>query len=79
MKFTVKHTFKHGYTTFEDKNSHDSDNLEGVTDNDVETWYHAGWVDIEGMEPGPEAKPISAELEVQNIKHKITSETVGVK
>jgi len=77
MKFTVKHEFKHGFNTYEVGNSHDSDNLDDVSDADVNMFYSAGWADIEGQEPGPEAKPIGAELEVQNVKHNVTAADVG--
>lgn len=76
MKFTVKHEFKHGYDTFEVDNKHDSDNFEGMSDEDVMVFYNAGWVDIEGKEPGPDPKPVGAELNVQNIKTAINSSEV---
>lgn len=76
MKFTVKHEFKHGHRTFEIDNSHDSDNIEDLSESDVERYYAAGWLDIEGRDPGPEAKPVGAELNVQNIKTEVKASEV---
>lgn len=66
MKFTVKNEFKSGYRTFEVGNSHDSSKMPDITEEDVQRWYRAGFVDIEGKEPGPEPNPQRVELVVQN-------------
>lgn len=73
MKFTVKHEFKAKGRVFEEKNTHNSDNLPDVTDGDVMRWRTAGWVDVDGEESGPDPVTGHAELEVDNLKlgHKV--------
>jgi len=49
MKFKVLETFKHGHATFEEGNTHDSEKL-GFTDELIEVFHGAGWVELEGRE-----------------------------
>jgi hypothetical protein len=78
MKFKVLHTFKHGFSTFEVGNSHDSAALD-VADAMVDMWYRAGWVEIEGKPPAPAIDPSRAvTLEVQNVKVGMSVQTPGV-
>ena len=80
MKFTVKHAFKSGFNTFENGNSHDSDNFPEMTESDLNRWYQAGFIDIDGYDPGPDAKPSgNPELEVQNHKVNIAMDDVAAK
>lgn len=69
MKFKVKNEFKSGYRSFEEGNNHDSGKMPDVSDEDVQRWYRAGFVDIEGEEPGPDLNPQRVELVV----HKATN------
>lgn len=63
MKFKVKVEggFKSPYGAFENGNFHDSAVL-GIPEADVERWYRAGFVDILGRDPGPEARPGHTEV-----------------
>lgn len=66
MKFKVKNEFRSGRRTFEVENNHDTSRMADVSDEDVQRWYRAGFVDIEGEEPGPDPNPQRVELVVQN-------------
>lgn len=67
MKFKVKNEFRGGRRTFETGNSHDSAKMADVSEEDVNRWYRAGFVDIEGQEPGPDLNPNRVELVVQGV------------
>lgn len=66
MKFNVKIDFKSNHRQYESGNTHDSERL-GVSDSQVMNWRQAGWVDVEGMEPGPEAVPGVAKVKPQEV------------
>lgn len=71
MKFTVKleKGFKTGkWGRFEHDNKHDSVVL-GIPDERVLIWREAGWVEVEGYEPGPEARPGARRIQPKDIKH----------
>lgn len=52
MKFTPKESFRHGYTTFETGNTYDSE-AQGLTEAELRAFHHAGWAEVEGMDPAP--------------------------
>ena len=56
MKFTVKMDFKTSRGQFETGNSHDSVKLD-IPDAKIKDWYDAGWIEVEGWSPAPEAQP----------------------
>jgi len=62
MKFTVKENFKFGTATYEAGNTHDSDNIDGMSEDSVKLFHRSGWVDVEGKE--------SVERVVTNVKLK---------
>lgn len=68
MKFKVKTTFKHGHSTFEAGNSHDAATA-GLSDDQVLEFRRVGWVDVEGMEPGPDARPGAQRITVHDAVH----------
>ena len=77
MKFTVKNEFKAVGQTFEVGNTHDSEIRDDISDSDVCRWYRAGFVEIEGVEPGPDLDPNHTELAVDSVKMAMSVETVS--
>jgi hypothetical protein len=76
MKFTVKHQFKAKARTWEVGNIHNTDNFPEIDESDVERWYKAGFVDIEGREAGPEPSPNRVVVEaVSGARHSASSTT----
>lgn len=69
MKFKVKNEFRSGRRTFEVENNHDTSRMADVSEDDVRRWYRAGFVDIEGEEPGPDLNPNRVELVVTGANH----------
>jgi len=76
MKFKViiEGGFLHGLNKFEKDNTHDSDNYDDITDEDVNRFHESGWVSL----PGEDDQATQAEavtLEVDNSSQSaITSE-----
>lgn len=56
MKFTAKMDFKTARGRFESGNTHDSEKL-GIPDAKIRDWYNAGWIEVDGWDPSPEAVP----------------------
>lgn len=52
MKFKVIEPdgFKHGFNHYENGNSHDSDNISDMSEDEVMVFHRAGWVSIDGHE-----------------------------
>jgi len=67
MKFKVISKFRHGYTTFEAGNSHDSEQL-GMSDELVDVFHRAGWVSIDGREDNA-VNPGHVEVIPDNVMH----------
>lgn len=67
MKFKVLNEFKHGFTTFEAGNSHDSEVL-GITDDLVNVFHRAGWVELDGEESNS-LNPSHQEVIADNVIH----------
>ncbi|MCC5809875.1 MAG: hypothetical protein JJU06_05830 [Ectothiorhodospiraceae bacterium] len=67
MIFTVKCDYRAMHRQFEADNKHDSVKL-GIPDDKVLNWRAAGWVDIEGMEPGPEAQPGAVQVQPRDVE-----------
>jgi hypothetical protein len=77
MKFTVKEDFLHGQRQFEAGNTHNSDKL-SLSDAELDMFYRAGWVDIEGRDPAPERNPQRAvRLDVQSSRLGTAAEKAG--
>lgn len=38
-------------------NSYMTENIDGCTDEDVSRWYFGGFINVEGLEPGPDPNP----------------------
>jgi len=67
MKFKLLTEFKHGLDTFEEGNNHDSEKL-GFTDELIEVFHRAGWVELEGRESN-KLNPSHVELIPDNVMH----------
>ncbi|MCP1675461.1 hypothetical protein J2T57_002611 [Natronocella acetinitrilica] len=66
-KFTVKIDFRADHRQYEDGNTHSRAKL-GISGDRVLRWREAGWVDVDGMEPGPEAKPGPVKIQPRDIE-----------
>ena len=62
MKFTAKEDFRVGRMLFEEGNTYSSEK-QNLSDMEVEAFYKAGWLEIEGRDPAPARKPGAQALE----------------
>ena len=67
MNFKVLTEFKHVFNTFEEGNNHDSEKL-GLTDELIEVFHRAGWVELEGRENN-DLNPTEQEVIPDNVMH----------
>lgn len=68
MKFTAKEDFRIGRQLFEEGNTYRSENY-ALSDNQVMSFYSAGWVEVEGMDPAPERVPGAKTVVVEDTTH----------
>ena len=68
MKFTSKEDFKVERLTFKAVNTYDSTKY-GLSDNQVNSFYNAGWCEVEGKEAAPERKPGAQAIVVETSTH----------
>jgi hypothetical protein len=68
MKFTAKEDFLNGRTTFEEGNTYDSAKHD-ISDQMLNAFYDAGWVEIEGKDPSPDRNPGAVELKLEDSSH----------
>lgn len=77
MRFAVKENFKGCGQAWEAGNAHDTANFPHIEVCSLERWRAAGWIDIDGMEAGPDiAPPSSATLDVRGSQHANRTEDV---
>lgn len=67
-KFTPNEEFRSGRNVFEAGNTYDSTKY-GLTENDVDRFYNAGWTEVEGRDPAPPRQPGAQAITVENTTH----------
>lgn len=68
MKFSPKEDIRHERTVFESGNTYDSV-TQNLSDELVEAFYTAGWIEIEGRDPSPDRNPGAVTLTVEKTTH----------
>lgn len=76
MKFEVLNDFKGGGYQFEEGNSHNSEKLNNIDNNDVERWHRAGFVKGEGMGDAVALNPNHTEIKPNNVVINLQAEDV---
>jgi len=74
MKFKViiDGGFLHGTNKFEKDNTHDSDNFDDMSDDDVHNYHQAGFISLDGLDDVAPAFS-KAELSIDNSSQSVSS------